>query len=352
MPEADTLADRLRRQIVASGPISVAEFMRESNAAYYAARDPFGADGDFITAPEISQMFGEMIGLWLADLWLRAERPEPCHYVELGPGRGTLAADILRAAGRFGLAPAAHLVETSAVLREMQQQFVPHAQWHEDVESLPRDGPLLVVANEFFDALPAQQMVATDEGWRERVVDIDADGNFKAVPGTRDVDALVPDTVRGAPEGSIVEQCPEAAAIFFGLVRRIGTQGGALVAIDYGYDAPGIGETLQAVRNHRQVPLFADVGSADLTAHVDFHELANIACAAGLAVHGPVAQGAWLRALGIEARAETLGRMRPEKRIDIEVARDRLTAPSKMGALFRVLAVTPPDWPAPEGFSA
>ena len=352
MPEGDTLADRLRRQIAASGPISVAEYMRQSNAEYYGAGDPFGADGDFITAPEISQMFGELIGLWLADLWLRAQEPQPCHYVELGPGRGTLAVDILRSAASFGLSPSVQLVESSAALREVQLKALPNARFHDAIASLPDRGPLLIVANEFFDALPVRQMVATAEGWRERVVIADADGGFAAVPGARDVDALVPDAVRGAPEGSLYEQCPDAASIVFELLRRIERQGGALLAIDYGYDAPGIGETLQAVKDHRPAPVFDAPGSADLTAHVDFHELANIARAADMAVHGPIGQGQWLRRLGIDLRAEKLGRDRPEKRIAIEVARDRLTSPAKMGELFKVLAVTPSAWPVPEGFGA
>ncbi len=350
MPEHDTLTDRLRRQIAASGPISVAEYMRRSNTAYYAAGDPFGADGDFITAPEISQMFGELIGLWMADLWLRAQTPEGCHYVELGPGRGTLAVDILRSAATFGFAPSVQLVETSGALRDVQAQALPRAQFHEEIASLPDDGPLLIVANEFFDALPVQQMIAAAEGWRERVIDNGPGGDFVALAGPRNVDALVPDAVRAAPEGSIIEQCPGGAAILFELARRIAAQGGALLVIDYGYDAAGVGETLQAVKAHRPVPLLHAPGTADLTAHVDFRELANIARAADMTVQGPIGQGRWLRNLGIDARAEMLGRAAPEKRIDIAVARDRLTSPAKMGELFKVLAITAPAWPVPEGF--
>ncbi|WP_420606813.1 class I SAM-dependent methyltransferase [Novosphingopyxis sp.] len=350
MPEGEALAERLRRQIAASGPISVAEYMRRSNAAYYAAGDPFGANGDFVTAPEISQMFGELIGLWMADLWLRARRPEGCQYVELGPGRGTLAADILRSTATFGFAPSVHLVETSEALRDMQSQALPQARFHDEIASLPDGGPLLIVANEFFDALPVRQMIATAEGWRERVIDNGPDGGFFASAGPRDADALVPGAVRAAPEGSIIEQCPDGAAILFELLRRIAAQGGALLVIDYGYDAVGVGETLQAVKAHRPVSMFEAPGTADLTAHVDFRELANIARAADMAVHGPIGQGDWLRALGIELRAQTLGRQRPEKRIEIEVARDRLISPVKMGELFKVLAITAPAWPMPEGF--
>ena len=350
MPENDALSDRLRRQIEASGPISVAEYMRQSNAAYYARGDVIGAKGDFVTAPEISQMFGELVGLWLADLWLRARRPEPCHYVELGPGRGTLAVDLLRATASFGLVPSVELVETSETLRAAQSDVLPQARFHEHVESLPESGPLLVVANEFFDALPVRQLVATAEGWRERMIDNGPESGFAAVSGARMMDALVPAALSGAPEGSIVEQSPDGAAILLEVLRRIERQGGALLIIDYGYDGPGIGETLQAVKAHRPAPLFEAPGTADLTAHVNFAEFASIARAAGMIVHGPVGQGPWLRHLGIDARAEALGRKRPEKRIDIEVARDRLTSSAKMGELFKVMAVTPAGWPVPEGF--
>jgi len=164
------LEERLRRRIADHGPMPVADYMAEANAHYYATRDPFGAAGDFVTAPEISQMFGELVGIWLADLWQRAGRPEAAHYVELGPGRGTLAVDALRAMQAAGLAPDIHMVETSPVLRSAQAERLPAASWHDDLSTLPEAGPLLVVANEFFDALPIRQLIATGEGWRERLV--------------------------------------------------------------------------------------------------------------------------------------------------------------------------------------
>ncbi len=351
MPEQSTLAERLRRRIAASGPISVAEYMREANTAYYASGDPFGAQGDFVTAPEISQMFGEMVGLWLADLWIRANRPEPVHYVELGPGRGSLAVDALRSAAGFGLQPSVHLVETSTALRSEQRGRLPEAQWHDNVEGLPRTGALLIVANEFFDALPVRQMIATEEGWRERMVTLAKDGSFTPEAGARAVDALVPDAVRGAPVGSIYEQSPDASGILFDLLRRISAQGGALLAIDYGYDRTGIGETLQAVKDHARAEPFADPGAVDLTAHVDFQELANIGHVAEMGVHGPVGQGRWLAALGIGTRAQTLARTAPDQRGAIGSALERLTAPSEMGELFKVLGITAPGWPTPEGFA-
>ena len=172
---SEPLAEVFARLIAATGPVSVAHYMAESNARYYASRDPLGASGDFVTAPEISQMFGELIGLWLADMWQRAGRPEPVRYIELGPGRGTLARDALGSADRQGLTPQVHLVETSPTLEARQQQLFPDAQWHDDLSSLPTDGPLLVVANEFLDALPVRQLVRTAEGWRERLIGLDGE---------------------------------------------------------------------------------------------------------------------------------------------------------------------------------
>src|SRR6218665_1780949 len=218
------LAEKLRRRIAAEGPIPVSDYMAEANAHYYAARDPLGAAGDFTTAPEISQMFGELVGLWLADLWLRSGRPGRAHYVELGPGRGTLAADALPAMKGAGLIPDVHLVETSPVLRAAQVQRIPGAGWHDDLSTLAGEGPLLVVANEFFDALPVEQR---DAGGRVRTVGLE-DGRFVPI---------------GAVE---TETSPASLAIAADLSRRIATQGGAALIVDYGHDRPGRGDTLQA----------------------------------------------------------------------------------------------------------
>ena len=182
------LADTFRRLIGATGPISLMQFMGESNAHYYSARDPFGDHGDFITAPEISQMFGELIGLWLADMWIRAGRTEPVHYVELGPGRGFLARDALRAMKRYGFEPRAHLVEGSTRLRDVQLEQVPEAIFHHDLSTVPRRGPVLLVANEFLDALPVRQLVMTEAGWREVMVSVSQDGQFVLVPGRQPMD--------------------------------------------------------------------------------------------------------------------------------------------------------------------
>ena len=339
-PAEPLLAERLARAITLGGPIPVAQFMAAANAHYYATRDPLGAAGDFVTAPEISQMFGELVGAWAADLWDRAGRPDMA-WVELGPGRGTLSADALRVTGRAGLAPPVHLVETSPVLRAEQAKRVPEATWHDAVEGLPVDRPLIVVANEFFDALPVRQLVKGADGWHERLVACQ-DLLFLPIAGRAVPDAIIPETLRHAPAGSVIETSPAGVNVMRALAARIATQGGALLAIDYGYEGPAVGDTLQAVRGHAYANPFDEPGARDLTAHVDFATLAAAAQGAGCAAWGPVGQGAWLTALGIDARAAALGpRVAPD--------RDRLVG--AMGALFRVLALTEPGWPAPAGFA-
>ena len=352
--DGPSLSDRLARQIEAGGPISIAHYMAEANAHYYNSRDPLGAAGDFTTAPELSQMFGEVCGLWLAAIWMRSGRRANPYYVELGPGRGTLAADALRAMEMAALAPKVHFVETSEALRAKQRANVPHAQWHDDLDSLPQDGPLLVVANEFFDALPVRQMVATPQGWRERVV-IRAlngePGRFAPMAGYRPMDSAVPDSLRHAPEGAILETSPASATVAYALALRIAKQGGAAIIIDYGYEGPAFGDTLQAVRGHKTANPFADPGDSDLTAHVDFACLGNMARQAGLRIFGPVGQGAWLTALGIDARALALAGKLPERTQEIESARSRLTADDQMGTLFKAMAFVHPDWASAEGFN-
>ena len=284
------LEARLQARIAAEGPISVADYMAEANAHYYATRDPFGVDGDFTTAPEISQMFGELIGIWLADLWQRAGEPKTVRYVELGPGRGTLAEDALRAMRGAGLAPPVELVETSPVLRAAQAERVP-ARWHDDLSSLPASGPLLVVANEFFDALPVRQF---DVEGRELTIALD-DGGF----------------VRDGPVET--EMSPASLEIVADLARRLAAQGGAALIVDYGHDRPGTGDTLQAVSGHAYADPFEAPGERDLTAHVDFHALARPPRAAGVRIFGPAPQGAWLNAMGIKLRAAALAKAAPER---------------------------------------
>ena len=317
----------LKRRIAERGPISVADYMAEANAHYYATRDPLGAAGDFVTAPEISQMFGELIGIWLADLWRRAGRPEGALYVELGPGRGTLATDALRAMRGAGLDPGVELVETSPVLRRAQAARLA-ARWHDGLATLPADGPLLVVANEFFDALPVCQF---DAAGRELAV---------AVSGGRFV-----------RDGEVeTESSPVAMALVRMLARRLVRQGGAALIVDYGHARPGTGDTLQAVSRHAYSDPFAAPGERDLTAHVDFSALAGAARAEGARVFGPVTQGGWLDAMGLDLRAAALTRAAPGWAGEIAEARDRLAAPERMGRLFKMLALAAPGWPEPAGF--
>jgi len=344
-PPAGSLAAVFARLIAAMGPIPIAHYMAEANARYYAARDPLGAAGDFVTAPEISQMFGELIGLWLADIWLRAGQPEGVCYVELGPGRGTLARDALRAARRGGLLPEVHFVETSPALTALQRAAHPGAQWHHDLAGLPTDRPLLVVANEFLDALPVRQLVRTAAGWRERMVGLDSGGAFVPVVGTRPMDAAVPPAFAGAAEGAILETSPAAATVLQDVAGRLAAQGGAALFIDYGYTAPQLGSTLQAVRAHCKVDPFAEPGEADLTALVDFAALAAIAEASGARWLGTSGQGAWLEALGIAARASALAGAAPDAEGAIRAAVDRLTAPEQMGSLFKVMGLAAREWP-------
>ncbi len=350
-PEPNQLALRLAKQIEASGPISVAEYMRAANAEYYNRADPLGVEGDFITAPEISQIFGELVGIWLTDIWLRQNSPD-CHYVELGPGRGTLAADALRAMSRFDFAPPVSFVETSEALRVKQAQAVPHACFHDAIDKLPQDAPLFIVANEFFDALPVRQLISTHSGWRERVVARDRGVKFTAMPGAQAMDAAVPGDIRNQQSEAIYETSPEAVGIMFQLASRLEKQGGALLIIDYGYAQPGLGSTLQAVKNHEFADPFVNPGAHDLTAHVNFFELANLARMRNLSVHGPVGQGKWLEALGVDQRAAVLADAAPDRARDIFEARDRLVEEDQMGSLFKVMAITAPEWPMPEGFVA
>lgn len=354
LPGANAAVRRIERLIRDAGSIPVSLFMAYANAHYYATRDPLGAAGDFITAPEISQVFGELIGLWCADLWLRAGSPAPVAWVELGPGRGTLAADALRAMHRFGLRPDVHLVETSPVLRDLQAAAVPGATFHADVSTLPEDRPLLIVANEFFDALPIRQLVMTEGGWRERVVTI-AEGTagprFAPAAGRVPMDAAVPVALRHQGRGAIIETSPAASAIALDLAQLVVAQGGTLLVIDYGYAVAAPGDTLQAVARHLHADPFADVGERDLTAHVDFGALAQVGHRVGARVDGPVGQGAFLETLGIAERMAALIAAQPDRADGIAADQQRLTSPDAMGTLFKAMALSAPHWPAPEGFA-
>lgn len=352
MPKAEEpLAAIFARLIAQTGPISLMHYMAEANARYYASRDPLGSGGDFITAPEISQMFGELIGLWLADIWTRAGRQAPAHYVELGPGRGTLARDALRAARRYGLDPQVHLVEGSPALRALQHDAVPGATWHHDLSSVPQRGPVLLVANEFLDALPVRQLVRIEPGWRECLVDW-RDDAFVPIAGPKPMDAAVPESYRHEPVGTVIETSPAMATVVYEVAARIAEQGGAALFVDYGHDAPRTGSTLQAVRAHRKVDPMTAPGEADLTCHVDFAAMAAAAQARGARWLGTVTQGAWLRALGIEARAASLAAASPAHAGKIAGQMARLVGEDQMGTLFKVMGLAAPDWPDGAGFPA
>jgi SAM-dependent MidA family methyltransferase len=317
----------LRERIRAEGPITVEAYMEACNSYYYATRDPLGGGGDFITAPEISQMFGEMLGAALTDCWKRAAAPADAIYAELGPGRGTLASDALRVLRSAGFSGGAHFVETSPQLREAQRASVPHAHWHETIDQLPAK-PLLLVANEFLDALPVRQLV---DGIERRVL-IAAGG----LAFDRD--------------GEIVETSPARGQAVSAIAAKLVQDGGVALLIDYGHERTAPGDTLQALRGHKFAPVLVNPGEQDLTAHVDFESVTRAARDAGAAVTPLVGQGEWLRRLGIEGRAEALIRSNPERAAEVRSALGRLTEPGQMGELFKVIAVHSPEWPVPAGF--
>lgn len=353
-----SLADILAARIRASGPLPVADFMGlclgHETHGYYMKQVPFGREGDFTTAPEISQVFGELIGLHLADLWLRAGSPAPVQLVELGPGRGTLMADLLRATARvpgFHAALDITFVEMSPVLRAEQKSRVPHARWADRLADVPEGRPLLLVANEFFDALPARQLVKTALGWQERHVDWQGGRFVPVVPADAPrLDSLVPPALRAAPEGSVFEVLGGAEELAL-LNRRLTQDGGAALIIDYGHDRHSLGDTLQAMRAHAYADPFAAPGDADLTVHVDFAQVAARA-GAGLRVLGPAGQGRFLRALGLDIRTAVLAKANPPKAEALVSASRRLADSDQMGALFKVLSLSHPEWPAPAGFDA
>ncbi|SCZ09115.1 class I SAM-dependent methyltransferase [Microvirga guangxiensis] len=340
-----TALDRHVRELIAfEGPITVERYMGLCLQHYYATRDPLGAGGDFTTAPEISQMFGELIGLWMLEVWNSMGRPAPVHLVELGPGRGTLMADLLRATKLlpdFANAVQVHLVETSPVLKQKQQATLASSglpvQWHERLEDVP-EGSLLLVANEFFDALPVRQFIATERGWCERLVGLEGES---LIFGLRaEAEQALGQILR---IGDVLEWPAMSIDIMQELSRRIAQNMGAALIIDYGYWGPAFGDTLQALKKHLYVDPLTQSGEADLTTHVDFHRLAQAAAAQGLQAHGPASQGDFLTALGIEARATSLKkRATHAQSADIDAALARLTERGEkgMGELFKVLAVT------------
>jgi NADH dehydrogenase [ubiquinone] 1 alpha subcomplex assembly factor 7 len=354
-----TLKDEIIEMIRLEGPLTVERYMDlclgHPTLGYYTTRDPFGLDGDFITAPEVSQIFGELLGLWAGLVWRDMGSPSPVRLIELGPGRGTLMADALRAITRaFPTMTAAlevHLVETSPVLRARQQQTLADAgvkvTWHHEITA-PLAGPVIILANEFMDALPIQQFVAMQTGWHERLVGLDDQGALMfGLAAEPTHDGL------GEAEPGDTMEIPRAGQRLIRFVaEHIVAHGGAALLIDYGAFAQGTTDTLQAVRQHRFVDPLADPGQADLTAQVNFERLANSAALANACVHGPASQAAFLVSLGLHERAEALktgATLAQSRAIDAAVTRLAAMSERGMGELFKVLAFSHPSLKALPG---
>jgi len=364
MTGPDTLESEIRRLIMIAGPMPVSEFMHHClghpKFGYYITHDPIGTSGDFTTSPEISQMFGELLGLWAAAVWRQMGAPAGVRLIELGPGRGTMMHDMLRAAHvmpDFRRALAVHLVETSPVLRARQQQTLGKLDvavtWHDALAEVP-EGPAIILANEFFDALPVNQAVKQADGWHERVVNIDDNGDLAfavASAPLRFFDQTLPPQVRMAEVGSIYEWRGDPPALEIG--RRVVHGGGGALIIDYGHDESMVGDTFQALRGQHKADPLLSPGLADLTAHVDFQALASAAESIGARAHGPVDQATLLRRLGIEQRAANLKKVAPpDKAATIDLALGRLTAggTTGMGNMFKALGISTPEIAALPGF--
>jgi len=356
------LEREIRRRISAAGPMPVAEYMAlclfDRDHGYYTTRDPFGARGDFITAPEVSQMFGELIGLWVSTVWRLMGAPENVRLIELGPGRGTLMSDALRAVKivpEFRAAVVVHLVEVSPLLQAQQEKTLEGAGvpvfWHATLEDVPK-GPSIIFANEFFDALPINQAIKTDRGWHERRIQIDPTDQLAFTVGPEPIpffQTLLPPAVHAARAGAIFEWRGDAVALEMG--RRVADGQGAALVIDYGHTQTGLGETLQAVGQHAYADPMHAPGSLDLTAHVDFQSLARAVEAMGAVGFGPIEQSQFLRSLGIEQRAAAL-RGKAGRGTEIDHALARLIGHERtaMGELFKVAAFAHPSVGVPPGF--
>ena len=348
------LKRRIIDLITATGPMTVQDYMAtclfDPQDGYYTTRDPFGRTGDFTTAPEISQMFGELVAVWLIAAWRALGAPRDAAVVEIGPGRGTLMRDMVRTITRLeaDLAASArfHLIEASPRLKDVQTTLLGGLsgtfEWHADVDTVPRQ-PLFLVANELFDAIPVRQYVKLATGWRERCIDVNAEElRFVAGAGSLDL-SLLPPGARDAPDGTVAEIAPARSALMHKIAERIATAGGAGLFVDYGHLVRGVGDTLQAVRRHVFDDPLAHPGEADLTTHVDFAVLADIARARGLAAH-LTTQGAFLLGTGLLERAGRLGAdTGAAERDAISAAVERLAGPDAMGELFKVMAVLPKD---------
>jgi NADH dehydrogenase [ubiquinone] 1 alpha subcomplex assembly factor 7 len=362
--EYSPLQSELKKLIKASGPMPVWRYMEQClthpKFGYYVSRDPLGREGDFTTAPEVSQMFGELLGLWAASVWKAIGSPPLLRLIELGPGRGTMMADALRA---LRVLPplyqslSVHLVEINPVLREKQKTTlsgVRNIAWHEGIDDIP-DGPAVIFANEYFDVLPIHQVVKQETGWHERTVEIDVNGKLgfgMAAEPTPRFEVLLPPLVRAAPIGAVFEWRPDAEIMK--IASRVRDQDGAALIIDYGHVRSDAGDTFQAIARHSFTDPLKHPGQADVTAHVDFQALARAADDLGARVHGPVPQGDFLRRLGIETRALTLmAKASHGVSEDISGAMQRLIGGGRggMGQMFKVLGVSEPHLTSLAGFA-
>jgi SAM-dependent MidA family methyltransferase len=358
----NALAKRIAHLIAAQGPITIAQFMtiamHDREHGYYATRNPIGAEGDFVTAPEISQMFGELLGLWCVQTWHDQGRPSKARLIELGPGRGTLMADALRTAKiapGFLAAIEVTLVESNPKLREVQTTTLRDVQaplrWSDSCDSALFDRPTLVLANEFFDAMPVRQLVRTDRGWAERMVGIDSAGELVFVLSPVPAALAIPADRASAPTGGVYEFSDAGMALAEIIAHGIAAHGGAALIVDYGYGEPGFGETLQAVAAQKPTTLLGAPGEADISASVDFAALATAAKTPGVWTYGPIGQGDFLIDLGILERADTLKRGRAsDRRPSVDFDLNRLIAPDEMGELFKALAIMPTGAPPAAGF--
>ncbi|MFZ3008742.1 MAG: class I SAM-dependent methyltransferase [Phenylobacterium sp.] len=337
------LRDRLIAQVRESGPMSVAQYMtaclHDPADGYYATRPSLGAGGDFITAPLVSQMFGELMGLWAVECWERLGRPQPFRLVEMGPGDGTLMDDMLRAARlapAFVAAADVWLVETSQPLKARQRATLGDCvRWAAALSEVPTDAPMILVANELLDCLPPRQFVRTQTRWSERVVGLTDTGDLTFGLAAVALGQALPD----APVGSVLEHSPSQEALGSEIGARIVADGGAALLIDYGRDAPGFGDTLQALRRHVKESPLASPGEADLTVHADFPAVLAAAAREGAATAPILTQGEFLVRLGIGARAEALTAARPDRSEVIERQLERLVSPDQMGELFKVVCI-------------